>query len=75
LFMTFQKPSLSMQNTITALACALLLSTAIVSPAFAMARLTGQATQGGLLIGQVSPGSQLWLDQRPLQVTRDGLLQ
>ncbi len=72
MFMTFQKPSLSVRNTITALACALLLSTAIVSPAFAMARLTGQATQGGLLIGQVSPGSRLWLDQRPLQVTRDG---
>ncbi len=34
--------------------------------------LSGPLTQGSLVYGQVEPGSQVWLNERPVRVTADG---
>ncbi|MGD8327221.1 MAG: M23 family metallopeptidase [Sphingomonadales bacterium] len=43
----------------------------VTSPAHAL-ELSGMLKQGGLLIGKVSPGAKVWLDDKPLDVTADG---
>lgn len=40
---------------------------------YADLRLTGQAVQGGLIIGQTKPGALVTLDGAPLGLTKDGL--
>ncbi|WP_338063047.1 M23 family metallopeptidase [Wenzhouxiangella limi] len=44
----------------------------IVAPGHAEVDLSGNLTQGGLLIGSAPPGSRVMLDDQPIMVTDDG---
>jgi murein DD-endopeptidase MepM/ murein hydrolase activator NlpD len=44
----------------------------LVSAPAASFELSGQATQGGLVFGQVAPGSTVWLDGQEVLVSDDG---
>jgi murein DD-endopeptidase MepM/ murein hydrolase activator NlpD len=45
---------------------------AVEAPADAPYRLTGEAIQGGLMVGSTLPGSEVWQDDQPLRVSAQG---
>lgn len=50
----------------------LILAATLVSPLAGAQELSGDQTQGGMIIGSAEPGSKIWLDGTEVKVSRDG---